>query len=244
MSTRWPRPVVSRAISAASTPCAANMPVDDVGDRDAEPIRRAVRSAGDAHQAAFGLHHGVVARFVASRSRSGRILRSSSRPGADALAPSGSYPSPSCSIVPGRKFSTSTSARASRRVETSRAPACLKSSVRLSLLRLMLRKYALSPATNGGPHAARVVAAAGLLDLDDPRAHIGELHRAVRARQHAREVDYHQTVEWAHGCASQALLRAPTSNRDEIAEQRVGGLLEPAAQLTDGDLTQDIGLKY
>ena len=27
---------------------------------------------------------------------------------------------------------------------------------------------------------ARVVAAAGLLDLDDPRAHVGEQHRAVR----------------------------------------------------------------
>ena len=55
---------VPRANSAASTPCAANRPGRDVGDRDAEPERRAVLGAGDAHQAAFGLHHRVVAGFL------------------------------------------------------------------------------------------------------------------------------------------------------------------------------------
>src|SRR5437868_2738758 len=39
------------------------------------------------------------------------------------------------------------------RSRIARPAACLKSSVMLSLLRLMLRKYALSPSTNGGPHA-------------------------------------------------------------------------------------------
>ena len=72
----------------------------------------------------------------------------------------------------------------------------------------MLRKYALSPPTNGGPHARVSSPRPGLLDLDDPRAEVGELHRAVRARQHAGEVDDDHAVEWAHGqVRRQALLR-------------------------------------
>jgi hypothetical protein len=35
----------------------------------------------------------------------------------------------------------------------------------------------------------RVVALPRMLDLDDARAEIGEHHRAVRSRQHAREID-------------------------------------------------------
>ena len=45
---------------------------------------------------------------------------------------------------------------------------------------------------------ARIVAAAGLLDLDHARAHVGEQHRAERARQHAREVDDEQAFQWRH----------------------------------------------
>ena len=77
-------------------------------------------------------------------------------------------------------------------------PGCLKSSVTLSLLRLMLRKYALSPFEKRRAPGARVVAFAGLLDLDDARAHVGEQHRAVRARQHARQVEHGDPVEWRH----------------------------------------------
>src|SRR3954467_2910733 len=56
-------------------------------------------------------------------------------------------------MVPGRKFSTITSVRSRSDSSTGRTDGFLRSSVRLSLLRLMLRKYALSPFTNGGPHA-------------------------------------------------------------------------------------------
>jgi len=69
----------------------------------------------------------------------------------------------------------------------------LRSSARLSLLRLTLRKYALSRPTNGGPHA-RVVPLARLFDLDHARAQIRELHRAVGAREHAREVEDDEAV--------------------------------------------------
>ena len=66
-STTWPSPVRSRANSAASTPCAANIP--ETMSTMATPSRygRPVGGAGDAHQAAFGLHHRVVAGLVAPR---------------------------------------------------------------------------------------------------------------------------------------------------------------------------------
>ena len=84
MSTCWPRPVRSRANSANAIALRREHAGDDVGDRHAEPERRAVGGAGDAHQAAFGLHHRVVARLAAAAVRSGRSRRSSSRPAADA----------------------------------------------------------------------------------------------------------------------------------------------------------------
>ena len=45
---------------------------------------------------------------------------------------------------------------------------------------------------------ARVVAFARLFDLDDARAHVGEQHRAIRARQHARQVQDGDPAEWRH----------------------------------------------
>ena len=45
---------------------------------------------------------------------------------------------------------------------------------------------------------ARVVALARLLDFDDPRAHVGEQHRAIRTGQHAGEVENGDPVEWRH----------------------------------------------
>ena len=62
----------------------------------------------------------------------------------------------------------------------------------------MLRKYALSPVEERRPPGARVVALARLFDLDDARAHVGEQHRAVRAGQHAREVENGDSVERRH----------------------------------------------
>ena len=59
----------------------------------------------------------------------------------------------------------------------------------------MLRKYALSPFDERRTPRAGVVAASGLLDLDHARPHVAEQHRAVRTRQHAREVEHRQSVE-------------------------------------------------
>src|SRR6185503_5783163 len=46
--------------------------------------------------------------------------------------------------------------------------------------------------------AARLVAAARLLDLDHARAELGEDHRGERARQHARQVEDDQLVQRFH----------------------------------------------
>jgi hypothetical protein len=42
---------------------------------------------------------------------------------------------------------------------------------------------------------SRVVAAHRMLDLDHACAEIGEDHGAIRARQHAREVEHRDTVQ-------------------------------------------------
>ena len=50
----------------------------------------------------------------------------------------------------------------------------------------------------GRPPAAGVVASAGLFDLDDARAHVGEKHRAIRSGQHARQIADDDSVERSH----------------------------------------------
>ena len=62
----------------------------------------------------------------------------------------------------------------------------------------MLRKYALSPFEERRSPRSRVVALAGLFDLDDARAHVGEQHRAVRTREHAGQIEDGDAGEWSH----------------------------------------------
>ena len=58
----WPRPGRSRASSAASIADDAVDAGEEVGNRDARPLRRPVRLAGDVHEAGHALHQVVVAR--------------------------------------------------------------------------------------------------------------------------------------------------------------------------------------
>ena len=53
-------------------------------------------------------------------------------------------------------------------------------------------------AHEGRAEGAGVVAALGTLELDHARAEVGELHRAERSGQHAREIEHHQVVERQH----------------------------------------------
>ena len=58
---------------------------------------------------------------------------------------------------------------------------------------------------------ARVVAAARMLDLDDPRAHVGEQHRAVRARQHARQVQHRHAGQRTRRMRSASIVHTATA---------------------------------
>src|SRR5205814_6693542 len=64
--------------------------------------------------------------------------------------PSVAYPSPSFSIVPGRKFSRTTSLILTRSVKIFRAAGAFRFRVMLFLLRLTDMKYVVSPEMNGG----------------------------------------------------------------------------------------------
>ena len=46
--------------------------------------------------------------------------------------------------------------------------------------------------------ARSVVAFSRLLDLDDPGAHVGQHHRAIRAGENAGEIEDRQTVQRCH----------------------------------------------
>ena len=140
--------------------------------------------------------HRVVARLLRGAGRSGRTRRSSSRPAADARPRASRSRGPSL-VERARAGSSRRARRSSRSGDRARArpSGCLKSSVTLSLLRLMLRKYALSPSRNGGPRRACRRRLPRLFDLDDARAHVGEQHRAVRPREHARQVEDGDSVE-------------------------------------------------
>ena len=168
----------------------------DVGDRDAEPEGRPVGRAGDAHQAR---PRPASSRRTRPPRAAGPVCPNPEMEAVDDprmarvhLARSRAPAAPSSPAGSSRR---ATSARASSASRIGRARGCLRSSARLSLFRLTLRKYALSRADKRRSPRARVVAAPRLLDLDHARAEIRELHRAVRPREHAREVEHDQAVE-------------------------------------------------
>ena len=59
-------------------------------------------------------------------------------------------------------------------------------------------RFAATRAADMGLEAARLVAAAGLLDLDDGRAQLGQDHRGKGAGQHPRQVQYRDAFEGFH----------------------------------------------
>jgi hypothetical protein len=61
----------------------------------------------------------------------------------------------------------------------------------------MLRKYALSPLTNGGPQP-RVSSPFPGCSILMTRAHVRENHRAVRTREHAGQIENGGAFKWLH----------------------------------------------
>src|SRR6266404_4879823 len=104
---------------------------------------------------------------------------------------SSSYPRPSSSMVPGLKFSITTSPTRTSALRSSLPRGCLRLSVTDFLLRLIEKKYAADPSgAAGGTHAR-------LLDLDDLRAVVAEDLRGQGAGHDAGEIEDAHTVERA-----------------------------------------------
>ena len=124
-SRRCPRPVRVRACSAREDADGRVQPADHVDERGADLQRPAVRLAGDRHQPAHGLQQQVVAGQRAARSPEPKaLIEQCTTPGLTAAI--ASWPRPRRSNVPGRKDSTTTSARAHRRRASSRSPCVLE----------------------------------------------------------------------------------------------------------------------
>jgi hypothetical protein len=90
--------------------------------------------------------------------------------------------------VPGRKFSTRTSARSISASSAARQPAgeIEGDAFLVAIDAEEIRAFAV---LKGRPPRARVVAALRMLDLDHARAHVGREHRAVRPREDARQIE-------------------------------------------------------
>ena len=160
---------------------------DDVGDRDAEPHRGPVGGAGDAHQPALGLNHRVVAGLAGARSglaeTGDRAVHEPRMPRRQRLVVE-----PDSGQRPRREILDEDVALRDEPIED-RAPFGPLEVERDALLVPVDAEEvrALAFEKRRAP-AARVVALAGLLDLDHARAHVGEHHGAIRARQHTRQV--------------------------------------------------------
>ena len=193
ISTFWPRRVRVRASSARTTPWAADMPATRSPTELPDLHRRAVREAGEVHHAGLGLDDEVVARAV--------------RLGAG-LAEAGDRAVHEPRVQPGERLVPE-----AELVHRSR-PEVLEEHVALarerlkdlaSLGRLEVQGDALLVAVDRHEvrrlalderrPAARVVALAGLLDLDDLGAHVTEHHGAEGTGEDAGEVENADTGE-------------------------------------------------
>ena len=185
----------------------------------ATPRRNAgtVGCAGDAHQAALALHDRIVARLHCTRS---------------GLAESGNraVDQPRMPRAQRRVIEAELRQRSRTEVlddhvalrdqplEQARALRVLEVERDAFLVAVDAQEIARSrPRGTAGPHAARVVALARLLDLDHARAHVGEQHRAVGTGEDAREVEHGDAVEWRHNGQSDYRLR-----RQRLTQLRAG----------------------
>src|SRR5947207_13491519 len=149
ISTFCPRRVFVRASSASVTPCAADMPATrsaiDVPIFTGGPSGKPVMSINPLSA--------CTTRSYPARPPSGPDSPKPETPQYTSFlfsVPSVAYPSPSFSIVPGRKFSRTTSLILTRAVKIFRAAGAFRFRVMLFLLRLTDMKYVVSPEMNGG----------------------------------------------------------------------------------------------
>jgi uncharacterized protein YggE len=168
---------------------------DDVHDGDAEPIRRPVGGTGDAHEAALALEHRVVARLrrawsILAVPGERRVDQPRMRGGQRVVV------EPEPREHAGAEVLHHDIGARDERVEHAASLGALEVQRHALLVPVDAQEIRALAVDEGRPPRARVVAAARLLDLDHPRAHVGEQHRAVRARQHARQIQHRHTREW------------------------------------------------
>src|SRR5262249_56225044 len=60
---------------------------------------------------------------------------------------------------------------------------------------------------DGGAHGRHGIAAGALFDLEHLGAHVGEQHRAVRTREHPRQVEHAHALEELHRRAASSAAR-------------------------------------
>ena len=113
--------------------------------------------------------------------------------------------------MPGRKFSTTTSAWSSEAIDD--APAFGLLEVERDALLVAIRAEevgALAADERRSPRAC-LIAVAGPLDLDDAGAHVGQHHRAVGAGQYSRQIEDGEAAQGAAG-GMRAHLVSPNLN--------------------------------
>ena len=175
-------------------PLGGEHPRDDVHDGDAEPVRRPVGGAGDAHEPALALEHRVVARLRRARAilavpRERRVDQPRMRGRQRAVV------EPQAREHAGPEVLDEDIGARDERVEHAASLGALEVERHALLVPVDAQEVSALAVDERRSPRARVVAAARMLDLDDPRAHVGEQHRAVRARQHARQVQHRHAGE-------------------------------------------------
>ena len=197
-STRWPLAVAVAGAQGGEDAVGGEEAADHVDERRADLQRAPVGLAGDRHEPAHRLQQQVVA-----GQRRGPLARAE---GADRAvhdarvgrARSRRSRGPGGRSCPGRKDSTTTSARTHSSRASATSPGSLRSSVTERLLRLRPEVVGRALLDERRPPGARVVAAVGALDLDHVGAEVAEAHRAQRSGEHPREVGDEDPIE--RGC--------------------------------------------
>ena len=159
-------------------------------------IGRTVGVAGDAHQPRLSLNHRVVSGLRAARSG---LPETGNR----AVDRDEDIVGRECFVrqtqpVHRSRAGSSRPARPRARAahsSTGRADATLEIERQAFLVAIDAQEIRALAVDERRTPRARVVAAPGLLELDDAGAHVGEQHRAVRARQHPGEVEDGQSRE-------------------------------------------------
>ncbi len=183
-------------------------PRRNIRNRDRQAMRRPIDGSAHAHQPRHRLRHQIE---LKPRARYGPVcpypeIDPTIRRGLRAR--STSQPKPSLSSTPGRKFSTTISARSTNarnagtilcrlQIQRDRAFVPVPDHERRAL------------AFHERRHAARIITGPRLLDLDHVGAVIGQHHGAIRSRQMRGQVQHQKSVERPSHVRLRGLLPLP-----------------------------------